>query len=168
MYHRILVPLDGSLTANQGLSEAIKLAKDQRGRLRLLHIADERIVDCGYGPGTYGGELIESARVDGHKILSEAQALAQRGGLHAEALLVESMGGPVAALIIEQAKAWPADLIVMGTHGRRGFGRLAMGSDAESVVRGTPVPVLLVRSTTAQPVAATDARTVNSSLGASA
>jgi len=48
-------------------------------------------------------------------------------------------------LILEQAKGWHADVIVMGTHGRRGIFRLAMGSDAEQVVRGATVPVLLVR-----------------------
>jgi nucleotide-binding universal stress UspA family protein len=135
------------------LSEALQLAKNQGGQLRLLHIAEEQIVDCGYGPATYGGELIELARANGQKILRSAQDLAQLGGLVVETLLIESMGGPVAALIIAQAKAWPADLIVMGTHGRKGLGRLAMGSDAESVVRNTPVPVLLVRAT-AEPIAA--------------
>jgi len=146
VYQRILVPLDGSATATQGLSEAIRLAKDQGAELRLLHIADERVVDCGYESGTYGGELIESVRAAGRQILSDAQRLAQLAGLVAETFLAESMGGAVAPLVIAEAKAWPADLIVMGTHGRRGIGRLAMGSDAESVVRSTPVPVLLVRA----------------------
>jgi len=59
-------------------------------------------------------------------------------------VLLESIGGPAADLILAQAKEWPADLIVMGTHGRRGLRRLAMGSDAEGVIRGAPVPVLLV------------------------
>jgi len=57
-------------------------------------------------------------------------------------------------LILEQAKQWPADLIVMGTHGRRGLVRVAMGSDAEEVVRESPVPVLLVRGTKADQNAA--------------
>jgi nucleotide-binding universal stress UspA family protein len=48
-------------------------------------------------------------------------------------------------MIVEQAEQWPADLLVMGTHGRRGLRRLALGSDAEMVVRGARVPVLLVR-----------------------
>jgi nucleotide-binding universal stress UspA family protein len=48
-------------------------------------------------------------------------------------------------LIVEKAKEWPADLIVMGTHGRRGLSRLVLGSDAEWVLRSTPVPVLMVR-----------------------
>jgi nucleotide-binding universal stress UspA family protein len=146
VYQRIFVPLDGSATATRGLGEAIRLAKNQGSQLRLFHIADERVVDCGYGPGTYGSELIESARTEGHKILRDAQELAQAGGMGAEILLMESVGGQIAALIIAQAKAWPADLIVMGTHGRRGISRLAMGSDAECVVRNTPVPVLLIRA----------------------
>jgi nucleotide-binding universal stress UspA family protein len=63
-----------------------------------------------------------------------------------DSVLLESIGGPAADFIIAQAKQWPADLIVMGTHGRRGLARLAMGSDAEQVVRAMTVPVLLVRS----------------------
>ena len=46
----------------------------------------------------------------------------------------------------EQARQWPADLIVIGTHGRRGVGRMLLGSDAEQIVRTAPVPVLLVRA----------------------
>jgi len=59
---------------------------------------------------------------------------------------VETAGYGVADVILKQAKKTRADLIVMGTHGRRGVARLVMGSDAEGVVRGAPVPVLLVRS----------------------
>jgi len=145
VYQRIFVPLDGSPTATRGLSEAIRLAKNQGGELRLFHIADERVLDCGFGPGTYGSALIESARDEGRKILSDAQSLAEAGGIGAEILLMDSPGGQVASLIIAQAKAWAADLIVMGTHGRRGVSRMAMGSDAECVVRNALVPVLLIR-----------------------
>lgn len=145
MYERILVPLDGSPTSNRGLSEAFKLAKNQGGRLRLVHVAAEPVMDCGYGPGTLGSGLIESSRLDAEKILREAEDLARLAGLPAETLLLESMGEPIAAAIVAQAGAWPADIIVMGTHGRRGFGRLALGSDAENVARTSPVPVLLVR-----------------------
>jgi nucleotide-binding universal stress UspA family protein len=61
-------------------------------------------------------------------------------------VLRETLGHRVADLIIKQAKRWRADVIVLGTHGRRGVSRLVMGSDAELVVRETSVPVLLVRS----------------------
>jgi nucleotide-binding universal stress UspA family protein len=62
--------------------------------------------------------------------------------------MVEAIGGAAADLILEQAKEWHANLIVMGTHGRRGLLRLAMGSDAEQVVRAARIPVLLVRGQT--------------------
>ena len=48
-------------------------------------------------------------------------------------------------LVAKAAKEWPAELVVIGTHGRRGVGRLLLGSDAEQILRLSPVPVLLVR-----------------------
>ena len=63
-----------------------------------------------------------------------------------DTVLLETLGHPVADLIIKQSKKWRADVIVLGTHGRRGLSRLLMGSDAEMVVREAQVPVLLVRS----------------------
>jgi nucleotide-binding universal stress UspA family protein len=62
-----------------------------------------------------------------------------------EQKLIETLGGRTADEIVREAKQWPADLIVLGTHGRRGLKRLAMGSDAEMVLRLAPVPVLMVR-----------------------
>ena len=143
MYQKILVPIDGSEISTQGLKEAIKLAKNQHSQIRLFHIANDCIVDSGYGD-SYGGQVIECARENGQKVLSGAVTLARQHGLEAETVLVESIGGPAAAMIVTEAREWPADLIVMGTHGRRGLRRLAMGSDAESVVRDTQLPVLLV------------------------
>jgi nucleotide-binding universal stress UspA family protein len=67
-------------------------------------------------------------------------------GVAVETVLLGARGNRVADLIVKQAKKWHADLIVLGTHGRRGVARVLMGSDAEIVVRETPVPVLLVRS----------------------
>ena len=78
-------------------------------------------------------------------VLSNAEGRVRERGLSAEAVLQECWGRRASDVIIEQAEQWPADLIVMGTHGRRGLHRLALGSDAEKVARGAPVPVLLVR-----------------------
>ena len=61
-------------------------------------------------------------------------------------MLLERVGGQAAVLVIEQALEWPAELIVMGTHGRKGLKRIVLGSDAEYVVRHATVPVLLVRA----------------------
>jgi K+-sensing histidine kinase KdpD len=63
-----------------------------------------------------------------------------------KAVLAESRGGTIADAILSQARKAKADLIVIGTHGRRGLSRVLMGSDAEAVVRESRVPVLLVRS----------------------
>jgi nucleotide-binding universal stress UspA family protein len=60
--------------------------------------------------------------------------------------LRESAGARIADVIVERAKRWRSDLIVMGTHGRRGVSRMLMGSDAELVVRNASAPVLLVRA----------------------
>jgi nucleotide-binding universal stress UspA family protein len=84
-------------------------------------------------------------RKSGQEILDAAEKSVQTQGIKPSRVLVESFGGIAADLIIEQAKSWHADLIVMGTHGRRGIFRLAMGSDAEQVVRAATIPVLLIR-----------------------
>lgn len=146
MYQKILVPIDGSKTAMLGLSEAIKVAKSLDGKLRLLHVVNEFVLDYSYGPGLglYGTSLIDSLREGGKQIIEQAEAYVRQQGLQPESVLLQAIGGPAADLIVAHAKQWPADLIVMGTHGRRGLRRLALGSDAEGVVRESPVPVLLV------------------------
>jgi len=147
VYQKILVPIDGSETSMRGLSEAIKVAKSQGSQLRLFHVVNEFVLDYSYGAGLYGTNLIDSLRETGKNILQQAEALVRQQGVSVEGVLLESIGGPAADLIVAQAKEWPADLIVMGTHGRRGLRRLAMGSDAEGVVRGASAPVLLIHDT---------------------
>lgn len=145
MYGKILVPVDGSEASTWGLNEAVKIAKSQGGQIRLVHVVNEYILDCTYSPGIYAANLIESLRKGGRTILDMAEAAVQRQGIKPECVLLESIGGAAADQILAQAKEWPAELIVMGTHGRRGLLRIAMGSDAEQVVRAAMVPVLLVR-----------------------
>jgi nucleotide-binding universal stress UspA family protein len=147
VYQKILVPIDGSETSMRGLNEAIKIAKSQGSQLRLFHVVNEFVLDYSYGAGLYGTNLIDSLREAGKNILQQAETLVRQQGVAVHGVLLESIGGPAADLIVTQAKEWPADLIVMGTHGRRGLRRLAMGSDAEGVVREAPVPVLLVHDT---------------------
>jgi len=139
------VPLDGSETSACALDEAIRLAKRLNSRLRLLHVVNEHVLEVTAGGGTYADGLIGFLREQGERIVSDAMALVRGQGGDAETVVLESLGGPAADSIVEQAKQWPAHLIVMGTHGRRGLLRLALGSDSESVVRDAPVPVLLVR-----------------------
>ncbi len=145
MYGKILVPVDGSAASTLGLNEAVKIAKSQGSQIRLLHIVNEFILDYTYSPGMYAANVIESLRTAGKKVLESAEASVKKDGIKVDTVMVESIGGAAADHILKTAAEWSPDLIVMGTHGRRGLARLAMGSDAEQVVRAAPVPVLLVR-----------------------
>lgn len=146
MYKHILCPLDGSAASNAGMREAIQLTKEQNAQLHFLHVIDTYIpiVDmAGDFNITY---MIDILRENGRKIIQQADVAAKKAGIHADSKIIESVGGRIATIIVSEAAQWPADLIVMGTHGLRGFSRLIMGSDAEHVVRSSAAPVLLVKS----------------------
>lgn len=145
MYQRILVPIDGSTTAARGLAEALQLAKEQHARLRIIHVVNELMMTS-YEGTIYAGELLEALRESGRTILHKAEEQVKAAGVTVETDLLEAHGGHAGDLIVKDAEQWRADIIVLGTHGRRGLGRLVMGSDAEQVLRQANVPVLLVRS----------------------
>lgn len=147
MYKRILVPVDGSVPSNRGLAAAIGMARGQRARLCVLHVVDERALALNPEVGgVYLDRLLNLQRESGKKIVAKAAAAARTRGVKASTVLVENMTRTVADVVVARARKWRADLIVIGTHGRRGVSRLVMGSDAENVVRTSSVPVLLVRS----------------------
>ena len=150
MFRRILVPIDGSPTSRRGLDEAIALAKDQAARICLLHVIDERVVTQSfdatlYAPANYVDDFLKALRNQGKRLLARSEAKIRKARIKVDPVLVGTLGG-VADAILAQAKKWKADVIVLGTHGRRGVSRLVLGSDAEGVVSGARVPVLLVRS----------------------
>ncbi len=146
MYHKILVPVDGSAASMRGVSEAIKLAKSHGSQVQLVHVVNETTLAMTEAPIEYLAKVVDAMRGEGNAILASAQRALRDQALEGESVLLEAVGGRAADRIVEQAKAWNADLIVMGTHGRRGLLHLALGSDAERVVRLAPVPVLLVRA----------------------
>jgi nucleotide-binding universal stress UspA family protein len=148
LYQHILVPIDGSPTARRGLAEAIALGQLTGARLRLLHVVDETSFAIGADTYTgYAGNLIDLLREGGQAILDAARAQVEAAGLAVETVLRDGLAGRVCDLVTDEARSWPADLIVIGTHGRHGAGRLFLGSDAEQTLRQSTVPVLLVRST---------------------
>ncbi|HSV78197.1 MAG TPA: universal stress protein [Ramlibacter sp.] len=157
MYQRILVPFDGSDTSTRGLEEAIGLARLTQGHLRVFHVIDEMsfalAMDAYAG---YRGDWLNTLRDQGAAMLAAAQAKAQAAGVQAETVLRDRFNTRVADLVASEATTWPADLIVVGTHGRRGIGRLVLGSAAEHILRIAPVPVLLVRAPENVEPAATD------------
>jgi len=145
MYQRILVPVDGSPPSNRGLGEAIELARNQGAELLLLHVVADWKVAAGNVAAVNLPDGMERLREASRAIVDEAEKRAQQAGVPAKPELFEEFGLPVGACIVRRAREWPADLIVCGTHGRRGVRRLLMGSDAEYILRHTPVPVLLLR-----------------------
>jgi nucleotide-binding universal stress UspA family protein len=144
MYKRILVPVDGSETSNKAAVAALQLAREAGGRVRLVHVLDELAYLTGY---EYSADLLAVARDYAKKVLDDALAMAQSAGVPADTKLMEVPGGRLGELVAEEARSWDADLVVVGTHGRRGVGRVLLGSGAEQVLRLAPVPVLAVRST---------------------
>ena len=147
MYKRILVPVDGSGTARRGLEEAIALAGLTGGQLRLLHVVDELSVAMSMsGQGVVSPDLYQLLREGGEQVLADALAVAQSRKVVADTVLIEGFSGRLCDHVLEQARQWGADIVVLGSHGRRGVGRLVMGSDAEQIIRTALVPVLVVRS----------------------
>jgi nucleotide-binding universal stress UspA family protein len=146
MYQRILVPVDGSDTAQRGLEEAIRLSKELGSALRLVHIVDDTPLAMNPETGIAAAPLVADFAEGGRQIIEEARVFAAGEGVQVDTALYENFTGRVAERILEDARKSGAELIVMGTHGRRGIRHAVLGSDAEAVVRGADVPVLLVRA----------------------
>jgi nucleotide-binding universal stress UspA family protein len=151
MFEQVMVAVDGSPTSNRGLKAAIGLAVDQRAALTVVHVVDTAAGvayagDISYVPASYVDDLLDDLRTNGKRVLAKAEAAARAAGVEVRSLLVEAKGGGVADAIVATSRKLRADVIVLGTHGRRGIGRMFMGSDAESIVRQATMPVLLVRA----------------------
>lgn len=146
-----MLALDGSKISDSLVDEVIKLTKDQSANVRIIHVVDESFIRYGGASFDYLS-IIAACREDGEKILDNAaKKIAKLSSLKPETSILElkPLQGRVAEVIVEAAKEWPADLLIIGTHGRRGFSRLFLGSVAENIIRIATTPVLLVRSTDA-------------------
>ena len=144
MYRRILVAVDGSKTSNLALKEAIKLAKDQRAALLLIHVVNEAPVytmaEIPYPIDEYQKVMREAGR----KELAKCAARTKAARVKSDTKLVVTLTRNIGDVINKEAKRWSADLIVIGTHGRRGFDHLFLGSVAERVIRLAVKPVLII------------------------
>ena len=145
MYKSILVAVDGSTTSDLALKEAIQLAKGIGARLRIVNVVDE--VNFNWAEYPNLTEIWDALVASSRSLLDKAASVVAEAGLQAETRLVEldKLGDRVPEALAREAEAWPADLIVVGTHGRRGLSHVLLGSVAEGIVRVATKPVLLIR-----------------------
>lgn len=142
LFKKILVPIDGSQTASKALDYALKLAQADQAEVRLVYCIDELSLLSSH---EYSGEIAQLARESGHKVLESGMAKASTAKVKADTRLIDRAGQRLGESVADAAGEWGADLVVLGTHGRRGIGRVLLGSGAEQVMRMSPVPVLMVR-----------------------
>lgn len=144
MYKRILMPTDGSASSDLAVTQGLELAKQLGAEVTFLHVLENPLT-AGYAtPETlpYAAELYQDLREAGAQLLERAKAKAAAVGVTANTVLVEHHD-PVEA--VHDAEA-DHDLVVMGTHGRRGFNRWMFGSVAEGALRRSTKPYLVVRA----------------------
>jgi nucleotide-binding universal stress UspA family protein len=146
MYTRILVAVDGSETSRRAFNAALDLAVSNGAVLEAFYAVENTPMYFeapGYDPSILRNRLVEQ----GKELSAElAQAMREKG-IEGDLVTGEASSlDDVSVLVLNAADAFKADLLVMGTHGRRGFQRLILGSVAERVVRQATLPVLLVPS----------------------
>jgi nucleotide-binding universal stress UspA family protein len=146
MYKQIVVAVDDSNTSLLALEEAIKLAAVHQAVLNLVHVVDVSFASEG---GMWIGldEYLVSIRKNANTILQQLEDRVKKAKLNVKTYLIE-MTGPresIAEEILSAVQNIKGDLLAIGTHGRRGFRRLILGSVAEEVIRIATIPILLIR-----------------------
>lgn len=148
MYERIMVAVDDSETSQRALQVSIGLAKSCGSRLEIVHAVDESV----FPTHARGGAMLvdpvlvqRAMEAEGQRVLDAAAESARSAGVPTETRVLASETHHAADQIAEAADAAKADLLIVGSHGRRGVQRLLLGSVAERLVRKANVSVLIVR-----------------------
>jgi universal stress protein A len=141
-FRKILIAVDESAFAARAAGVGFDLARSLGAEVAIIHVVDPSVVAYAPEGGIPAGELVTLAQQDGKRLLA---TFSQRAALQAPPLEFIHVGKP-ATEIVKAAKDWPAELIVVGSHGRGGVERLLLGSVAEAVMRHASCPVLVVRA----------------------
>ncbi|MBC7610400.1 MAG: universal stress protein [Polaromonas sp.] len=144
MFNHILVPVDGSTTSNQAIEKTIAMAQAFKSTVTLVSVVDLYAfaglgIDAAYGQVEY----LAAAHAEAKLAIETAKPRFERLGIAVAASVVE--GQVIYKTILEAAGAANADLIVMGSHGRKGLEKLVLGSVAAQVLSHTLLPVMIVR-----------------------
>lgn len=138
MYERILVPVDGSEASMDAVSHAAALAAVHGADVHVLNAVEPQMaVESG------GVDIASALEEVGEQAIADAESVLGEAGIEAVETALQT--GTPHRQIVDYAEQHDADLIVMGTHGRTGLGRLLLGSVTERVVRTSPVPVMTIR-----------------------
>lgn len=144
MYDRILMPTDGSGCARRAARKGLELAKRLGSTVTFLHVLENPLV-AGYAAPEalpYSAQLYQDLKKAGGEILDDALAMAKEAGVEARAELIENRR-PADAIHDAEAEH---DLVIVGTHGRRGVDRWMFGSVTEGALRRATTPFMVIRS----------------------
>jgi nucleotide-binding universal stress UspA family protein len=143
MFRKIAVALDGSDPAREAFGVALQLAQAERAELGICSVVDPILIAGTSPPSPAMDAVIRNMEIEARRIVTDAVERASRAGVPASG---QTLDGVPAYELIGYAARLGADLIVMGTHGRRGFKHFVLGSVAEVVLRESKIPVLVVRT----------------------
>lgn len=140
-FHKLLIAVDDDPIAAHAAEVGMDLARSLNAQMALIHAIDPSLI---FAPetGVAADELSLRAGQDAARMMADFRA---RLPIGTQALQFIPQGFP-GSEIIKAAREWEADLIVIGSHGRRGITRALVGSVAEAVMREAPCPVLVVRA----------------------
>ncbi|MDZ5811672.1 universal stress protein [Halorubrum sp. AD140] len=142
MYSQILVPTDGSPASDAAIEHAIDLAEQYGARLHALYVVD----GAAYSTLEAGAEVVVDAlKSEGKEATQRVADAAAAAGVDCETTVAT---GTAYRSIRDYVDEHDVDMVVMGTHGRKGLDRYLLGSVTERVVRTSDVPVLTVRQPT--------------------
>lgn len=142
LFKKILVPIDGSDPSDKAMRMALELTRDALGTVRFVHVIDDNLYLTSQ---ELTADLRSYAHDNAKQLLQTAMDTAAAIGVNAESHVVDKPRQRLGESVADEAATWGADLVVVGSHGRRGLGRLLLGSGAEQVIRLSGVPVLVVR-----------------------
>lgn len=143
-YKKIIVAVDGSKISDLAFKEAVKLAKTLKAKLRVLHMVEHFPAHVAYAINVNKYQAMASKNAK--ELLNKYKNAALKNKVIAEGQLIEAKDFRTSAakMILQAAKKWRANLLVMGTHGRTGFSHFMLGSVAEEILKSANVPVLVV------------------------
>jgi nucleotide-binding universal stress UspA family protein len=142
LFKKILVPIDGSDTSDRAMRMALDMAREALGTVRFVHVVED---DHYWRTYEFSADVRAYAHDHAKQLLQKAMDAASAMGVNAQSQVLDPSSQRLGESVANEAADWGADLVVLGTHGRRGLGRVLLGSGAEQVIRLCPVPVLVVR-----------------------